>query len=113
MQEILFYRGLKRKYNKAIHQDVVYFATDTKEIIVNDVSYGSVDVDTELTEIGQNPVIGSAIYKAIKDNINSAVEGASFGSSLQLINIGTNAYQIALLDKKGNIISQTTTIVGD
>ena len=52
MKEVLFKRGLKRKYDKTLYSDAIYFATDTKEIIVNGISYGSVDVDDALTEIG-------------------------------------------------------------
>jgi hypothetical protein len=38
---IKFLRGLKSKYNPEVFKDYIYFATDTKEIIVNNISYGS------------------------------------------------------------------------
>jgi len=101
MEEVLFYKGLKAKYNKALYGNGIYFATDTKEIIVDGVSYGSVDIDDELTEISNNPVVGSAIYKAIKDNINNAIETAPYGTSLELVNNGGNVYRIILRNKKG------------
>lgn len=41
MGKIKFLRGQKSKYNPEIFQDYIYFAIDTKEIIVNGVSYGS------------------------------------------------------------------------
>lgn len=113
MKEVLFKRGLKRKYDKTLYSDAIYFATDTKEIIVNGISYGSVDVDDALTEIGQNPVKGSAIYKAIKDNISESVDNAGFATQVQVINTGNNIYQILLLDKNGNILSTSEYIIGD
>lgn len=40
MAYVSFYRGLKDNYNYTSHQDSIYFATDTQEIILNDISYG-------------------------------------------------------------------------
>lgn len=112
MEEVLFYRGIKNKYNKALYGNGIYFATDTKEIIVNGVSYGSVDIDDELTEIGNNPVKGSAIYKAIKDNITNAVNSAPYGATLEL-SASNNTYTIILRDKNGNKLSEVGPIVGE
>lgn len=112
MKEVNFYRGLRRKYNKALYGDGIYFATDTKEIIVNDISYGSVDVDDELTELGKNPVVGSAIYKAIKDNVASGVNNAPYGASLEL-SAANNIYTIILRDKNGNKLSEIGPIIGE
>jgi hypothetical protein len=91
MEEVLFYRGTKNKYNKALYVGGIFFATDTREIIVDGVSYGSVDVDDELTEIGNNPVKGSTIYKAIKDNVNNAINNAPYGAKLRITN-SNNVY---------------------
>lgn len=115
MKEVNFYRGLRNKYSKSLYENGIYFATDTKEIIVDGVSYGSVEVDDELTEIGKNPVVGSAIYKAIKDNISNSIKTAPFGASLRVINTGNNIYQIALVDAQGNILNDlnNSVIVGD
>lgn len=115
MEEVLFYKGLKAKYNKALYGNGIYFATDTKEIIVDGVSYGSVDIDDELTEISNNPVKGSAIYKAIKDTITDSIKKAPFGATLRVINTGNNVYQIALVDAQGNILNDlnNSTIIGD
>lgn len=41
MGKIKFLRGLKSKYNPELFKDYIYFAVDTKEIVVNGVSYGS------------------------------------------------------------------------
>lgn len=113
MKEVNFLRGLKSKYLASAYPDSIYFATDTKEIIVNGVSYGSVDIDDELTEVGKNPVMGSAIYKAIKENISEAINTAPYGAKLQVISAGTNVYQILLLDKNDNELSRTSVIVGE
>lgn len=34
-------RGLRDNYDSKVHEDVIYFATDTAEIILNDVVYGN------------------------------------------------------------------------
>ena len=64
MKEVNFYKGPSGRYNKKTHGDGIYFATDTQEILVDGLSYGSVEVDDILTEIGENPVKGNVIYKA-------------------------------------------------
>lgn len=38
---ISHYRGLASKFNSVTHKDGIYFATDTKEIIVNGIHYGA------------------------------------------------------------------------
>lgn len=113
MKEVHFYRGLRRKYDQTLYSDGIFFATDTKEILVNGISFGSVDIDDTLTEIGQNPVTGSAIYKAIKDSISESIDNAGFATQVQVISSGNNIYQILLLDKKGNILSTSDKIIGD
>lgn len=40
MAKISFYRGLKAKYNASTHADAIFFATDSHEIMLNDVAYG-------------------------------------------------------------------------
>jgi hypothetical protein len=82
MKEIQFYRGSSKKYNKVLYEDCIFFATDTKEILLNGISYGSIDLDDQLSETSENPVKNYAIYKAIKDNIDSAIDNAPFGTSL-------------------------------
>ena len=37
---VIFYRGLKEKYNIDLHRDGVYFCTDSHEIIMNSDKYG-------------------------------------------------------------------------
>lgn len=107
MKEIQFYRGLFRKYSASLYPDVVYFATDTKEILVNGVSYGTVDVDDVLTAGGTNPVAGNAIYAAINTAIENAFVTNRIGSSLAIAKIGNSgAYQLTLLDQNGNELSK-------
>ena len=39
--KLKFYRGLKARYDAASkHLDAIYFATDTKELLMNGVNYG-------------------------------------------------------------------------
>ena len=48
MTEINFYRGLAEKYNREIHGDGIYFATNTLQIIHDGKSYGissQIDID--------------------------------------------------------------------
>lgn len=45
------YRGLKEKYNEAIHSDGLYFTTDTHELIANKATYGE-SIDTWTIEDG-------------------------------------------------------------
>lgn len=40
MAKISFYRGLKAKYNATTHADAIFFATDSHEILLNNVAYG-------------------------------------------------------------------------
>lgn len=40
MALVKFYRGERENYNKTLHADGIYFATDTKEIVMNDAAYG-------------------------------------------------------------------------
>lgn len=39
MNNIKFYRGLKSSYDASVHSNIIYFTTDTQEIIVNGKSY--------------------------------------------------------------------------
>lgn len=35
-----FYRGVSAGYNKTTHADGIYFATDTRQILMNGQAYG-------------------------------------------------------------------------
>lgn len=55
MAQIQFYRGLKKFYSQDKYLDALYFATDSKQIIVNGIAYGfdSSDPDMDLISIVQ------------------------------------------------------------
>lgn len=40
MKKIKFLRGLKENYDQEVFKGYLYFALDTKEIIVDGISYG-------------------------------------------------------------------------
>lgn len=114
MEEVLFYRGLRSKYNKALYGNGIYFATDTKEIIVNGVSYGSVDVDNELSATSINPVTSAAIYAGIQEQIDIALTSGNIPTKIQIRNEGNNQYRLYLLNDAGEEISKSdTTILGE
>lgn len=50
---VKFYRGLGASYNPVTHADGIYFATDTKKIIMNDVEYGG-DSDKKVADVVLN-----------------------------------------------------------
>lgn len=65
MEEVQFYRGKKIQYNADTHKDGIFFATDKGEILLDGVSYGHVDIDTELKATSLNPVTSAGIYAGI------------------------------------------------
>jgi hypothetical protein len=67
MNEVNFYRGPSKSYRKELYPNGIYFTTDTKEIIVNDISYGTVDlkVDNTLTPTSTNIVTSAGIYSGV------------------------------------------------
>lgn len=50
---IKFYRGLRASYNSVTHAEGIYFATDTHEILVNGVNYGT-DVTKKIQDVKLN-----------------------------------------------------------
>lgn len=50
MAAIKFYRGLKAAYNETTHNNGIYFASDSKEIIMNGVAYVGTLPDKNLVE---------------------------------------------------------------
>lgn len=71
MATIKFIRGLRATYSATTHADAIYFATDTHEIIVNDVAYG----------------ISAALA-------NSVVTGVSYGSDTNKLSFTTGKGKI-------------------
>lgn len=98
MTELKFYRGEKSKYDKTLHGDGVYFSTDTHEIIHNGIPYKGI-IDDDLLMNSSNPVKGSAVYKAIEDMVQRAIENTPIGSTIKLNSEG-NARSISLIDSR-------------
>lgn len=114
MKEVNFYRGIKNKYNKTLYEEGIYFATDTKEIIVNGVSYGSVDVDNKLSATSVNPVTSAAIYAGIQDQIDAALTSGNIPTKIQIRDEGNHQYRLYLLNDAGEEISKSdSTILGE
>ena len=116
MEEVKFYRGKDIKYttNKNAFKDGIYFAEDTKKIYMNDISFGSIEVADSVTATENNVVKGSAIYKAINDNVNEAFDKAPFASRVEVLNVGIGQYKIILLDSNNNELwTSNGTIIGD
>ena len=57
MAQVKFFRGLAEKYNASTHADAIYFATDSGELILNNVKYG---FSTENSALLANAVTGVA-----------------------------------------------------
>ena len=56
--KLKFYRGLKARYDAASkHLDAIYFATDTKELLMNGVNYGGSGVTDVSFDKGSNKLI--------------------------------------------------------
>ena len=98
MAELKFYRGIKAKYSEEEHKDGIYFATDKHEIILNGESYG-LELDQDVSEVGTNPVAGSAIYSAIQRAITNAISSTPIGTDIRL-NVAGNAAKVELYDKR-------------
>lgn len=50
---VKFYRGLAASYNSIAHADGIYFATDTKKIIMNNAEYGG-DSNKKVSDVALN-----------------------------------------------------------
>lgn len=50
---VKFYRGLAASYNSITHADGIYFATDTKKIIMNNAEYGG-DSNKKVSDVALN-----------------------------------------------------------
>ena len=50
---VKFYRGLAASYNSTTHADGIYFATDTKKIIMNGTEYGG-DSNKKVSDVALN-----------------------------------------------------------
>ena len=92
MTYINFYRGLKAKYDSTAHANGVYFATDAKEIIMNDVSYiGS------LADLGEEKLIKS--IAANDDNSKLIITYVDNSTKEITLSTATGEYESAIEDK--------------
>ena len=83
------YRGLKEHYNKVSHGHGIYFATDTKEIILNGESYS-----------GEGTESFSALQKQVQENTDALVVlgGTGEGSVVKAVNDAINDFATKISD---------------
>ena len=83
------YRGLKEHYNKVSHGQGIYFATDTKEIILNGESYS-----------GEGSESFSALQTQVQENTDALVvlNGTGEGSVIKLVNDAINEFATKMSD---------------
>jgi len=83
------YRGLKEHYNKASHGQGIYFATDTKEIILNGESYS-----------GEGSESFSALQTQVQENKDALVvlNGTGEGSVVKTVNEAINEFASKMSD---------------
>ena len=83
------YRGLKEHYNKASHGQGIYFATDTKEIILNGESYS-----------GEGSESFSALQTQVQENKDALVvlNGTGEGSVVKTVNDAINEFASKMSD---------------
>lgn len=83
------YRGLKEHYNKVSHGQGIYFATDTKEIILNGESYS-----------GEGSESFAALQTQVQENTEALVviNGTGEGSVIKLVNDAINEFATKISD---------------
>lgn len=83
------YRGLKEHYNKASHGQGIYFATDTKEIILNGESYS-----------GEGSESFSKLQTQVQENTDALVvlNGTGEGSVVKTVNDAINEFASKISD---------------
>lgn len=83
------YRGLKEHYNKASHGQGIYFATDTKEIILNGESYS-----------GEGSESYAKLQAQVQENKDALVvlNGTGEGSVVKTVNDAINEFANKISD---------------
>lgn len=99
---ISFFRGPKKAYSLNIHGKGIYFATDTKEIIVNGYEYTG--PEEEKTESGWVDVVGSVEEAFTSGGMATLTENKEVPDSL-VVKSGVSA----ILDLNGYNIMGTST----
>ena len=89
--QIKYFRGLRANYNIVSHGNGIYFATDTKEIIQNGISFLG-DLPAELAEA----------IKRIEENENALVilNGEGEGSVKKAVELAINDFATKISDNK-------------
>ena len=67
MAEIKFYRGIAEKYNREIHGDGIYFATNTLQIIHDGKSFGISSSQIDLSEYATKDFVSDSLCGFVKD----------------------------------------------
>lgn len=106
---VKFYRGPRASYNSTTHADGIYFATDTKKIIMNGTEYGGdsitkIQVDdaisTAKTELEAADTALEGQITTVTNQLNNKVDkvaGSSLISDTDLNQIRTNKSDIESL----------------
>lgn len=89
--QIKYFRGLRANYNLSAHGNGIYFATDTKEIIQNGISFLG-DLPAELAEA----------VKKIEENENALIilNGEGEGSVKKAVSDAINDFATKISDDK-------------
>jgi len=121
MASVKFYRGLKAKYNATTHKDSLYFATDTKEILLNGNSYSGTTAtavvekyigDGKAIEVDASPDASGNKKVSLKlhpkeGNVLTATENGAFASlKIRQVKLGGEPdllyrYELVMVDAGG------------
>lgn len=93
---VKFYRGLAASYNSITHADGIYFATDTKKIIMNNAEYGG-DSNKKVSDVALN-ANASGIVITYTDSTSTTL---LLGKALEPLIDELKASVAAALDYKG------------
>lgn len=89
MMEVQYFRGLRDLYNVKVHGNGIYFATDTKEILHNGLSFSG-QIPPELSEV---------VAKAESNRVAIEIlNGSGEGSVQQQINNAINEFATQISD---------------
>ena len=103
MAEVQFYRGLKAKYSLSTHIDSIYFATDTHEIVLNNVSYGLSATDLATLQSSINNSFNNISFTS--PNIIKFTKGNGDITSITLPVATTTVSGLMSSDDKTKLIS--------
>ncbi len=118
---IKFYRGIKNNYDSQNHENGIYFAIDTKEVLMNGNSYGGQISDVKINDEG-NLVIekfeGDNTIITISQGLeatNNAIKVALSESSTEAPNylvLEDDGLAVRSIDTKSTIVDKTIVVKG-